>query len=43
MDIDRRKIDLKEPIKALGNYDVTLKLHPEVQVRLRVQVVAEGR
>ncbi|CEP68961.1 Ribosomal protein L9, bacteria/chloroplast [Moorella glycerini] len=42
LDIDRRKIDLKEPIKALGNYEVTLKLHPEVQARLRVQVVAEG-
>jgi large subunit ribosomal protein L9 len=42
VDIDRRKIDLKEPIKALGSYEVTLKLHPEIQARLRVQVVAEG-
>ncbi|OIQ10317.1 50S ribosomal protein L9 [Neomoorella thermoacetica] len=40
--LDRRKIDLKEPIKALGSYEVTLKLHPTVQAHLRVQVVAEG-
>ena len=39
--LDRRKIDLKEPIKALGSYEVTLKLHPAVQARLQVQVVAE--
>ncbi|MDN5361677.1 MAG: large subunit ribosomal protein [Moorella sp. (in: firmicutes)] len=39
--LDRRKIDLKEPIKALGGYEVTLKLHPTVQARLQVQVVAE--
>ncbi|WP_258360648.1 50S ribosomal protein L9 [Moorella sulfitireducens (nom. illeg.)] len=42
VDIDRRKIDLKEPIRALGSYEVTLKLHPEIQARLQVQVVAEG-
>ncbi|MDN5345294.1 MAG: large subunit ribosomal protein [Clostridia bacterium] len=42
LDIDRRKIDLKEPIKALGSYQVTLRLHPEVQAHLQVQVVAEG-
>lgn len=41
-DVDRRKIELKEPIKALGSYEVILKLHPEIQARLRVQVVAEG-
>ncbi|OIQ59243.1 50S ribosomal protein L9 [Moorella thermoacetica] len=40
--LDRRKIDLKEPIKALGSYEVTLKLHPTVQAHLLVQVVAEG-
>lgn len=40
--LDRRKIDLKEPIKALGSYEVTLKLHSTVQAHLRVQVVAEG-
>jgi large subunit ribosomal protein L9 len=42
INIDKRKIDLEEPIKALGNYEVILKLHPEVQARLRVQVIAEG-
>jgi len=42
INIDKRKIDLEEPIKALGNYEVVLKLHPEVRARLRVQVIAEG-
>ena len=38
--LDRRKIVLKEPIKQLGEYEVTLKLHREVSARIRVKVVA---
>jgi large subunit ribosomal protein L9 len=41
-DIDRRKLILPEPIKALGEYDVPLKLHREVTVPLKVKVVKEG-
>ena len=40
-DIDRRKIQLNEPLKALGNYDVTLKLHREVSAKLKVRVIGE--
>ena len=40
-DIDRRKILLEEPIKALGIYDVPIKLHPEVEVKIKVWVVRE--
>src|SRR5947207_3423327 len=29
-DVDRRKIQLKEPIKHLGEFDVPIRLHPEV-------------
>ena len=29
-DIDKRKIDLDEPIKALGIYSISIKLHPDV-------------
>ena len=36
--IDRRTIDLPTPIKELGDYTVTAKLHPEVQAKLQVAV-----
>ena len=42
-DIDRRKIQLNEPIKKLGEYNVPLKLHRDVVVSLKVKVGAEGR
>jgi len=41
-DIDRRKIILPEPIKAIGDHDVPLKLHREVTVPLKVRVIKEG-
>jgi large subunit ribosomal protein L9 len=41
-DVDRRKLILPEPIKAIGDYDVPLKLHREVTVPLKVKVVKEG-
>jgi len=40
-DVDRRKIQLHEPIKKLGEYDVPVKLHREVAVQMKVKVVAE--
>jgi large subunit ribosomal protein L9 len=42
LEIDRKKIDLKSPIKSLGEYDVPLKLHPEVTGTIRISVVPEG-
>ncbi len=39
--IDKRSIDLEEPIKALGIYDVNIKLHPSVTGKLKVWVVRE--
>jgi large subunit ribosomal protein L9 len=39
--IDRRKVNLEEPIKSLGDYKVTVKLHREVSVELPVHVVKE--
>jgi large subunit ribosomal protein L9 len=41
-DIDRRKLILPEPIKAIGEHDVPLKLHREVTVPLKVKVAKEG-
>ncbi|WP_019004964.1 50S ribosomal protein L9 [Cohnella laeviribosi] len=39
--IDKRKIDLDEPIRTLGVTKVPLKLYPEVKGTLNVQVVEE--
>ena len=41
-DIDRRKIQLPEPIKKIGEVEVPIKLHRDVVVKLKVKVVAEG-
>ena len=38
LDIDKKKIQLSEPIKNLGTYDVTVKLHPQVSATLKVRV-----
>ncbi len=40
-EIDRRKILLEEPIKELGIYPVSIKLHPEVEASIKVWVVKE--
>jgi large subunit ribosomal protein L9 len=39
--IDRRKIALDEPIRTLGEYKVTLRLHREVPAEITVRVVRE--
>ena len=41
-EVDRRKIILPEPIKAIGDHAVPLKLHREVTVPLKVRVAKEG-
>ncbi len=40
LDIDKKKIVLPEPIKAVGDYKVTVKLHPEVSASLSLKVEA---
>jgi large subunit ribosomal protein L9 len=42
IDIDKRKIHLEEPIKALGEYQVPIRLHREVTVPIKVIVEAEA-
>jgi large subunit ribosomal protein L9 len=42
-ELDRRKIQLHEPIKKLGEFTVPVKLHRDVTVSLKVKVVAEGQ
>ena len=41
-DIDRRKVQLHDPIKKLGEFSVPIKLHRDVVATLKVKVVAEG-
>ena len=40
-DIDKKKIILPDPIKALGIYSVPIKMHSEVEVKVKVWVVKE--
>lgn len=39
--VDKRKVVLMEPIKSLGEFDVTLNLHHDVHLTLRVEVVPQ--
>ncbi len=41
-EIDRRKIVLAEPLKALGNFEVSVKLHREVTAHVKVKVLGEA-
>ena len=42
-EIDKRKIALADPLKALGEATVPLKIHREVTAQLKVKVVADQR
>ena len=38
LDIDKKKIVINDPIKSLGTYEVSVKLHPKVTGTLKVKV-----
>jgi len=40
--IDRRKLDLANPIKEIGDYIITYKPHPEVPIAFKVSVQPEA-
>jgi len=42
LDIDRRTIDLSDPIKTLGDFEVGVKLHSDVVGKVKVKVEAEA-
>jgi large subunit ribosomal protein L9 len=42
LDIDRRTIELPEPIKTLGDFEVSVKLHSDVVGKVKVKVEAES-
>lgn len=39
IEVDRRKIELVEPIKSLGIYEIGVKLAPDVEAKLKVKIV----
>jgi large subunit ribosomal protein L9 len=41
IEIDKRKIQLEDPIKAIGEYQVPIRLHRDVTVPVKVIVEAE--
>ncbi|HZB88306.1 MAG TPA: 50S ribosomal protein L9 [Terracidiphilus sp.] len=41
-EVDRRKIQLSEPLKSLGDFTVAIKLHREVTAHIKVQVAADA-
>jgi large subunit ribosomal protein L9 len=40
LELDRRRVDLAEPIKTLGDHDVVVRLHRDVTATLKVKVIA---
>ena len=41
LELDKKKMVLADPIKALGTYEIPVKLHPKVTAKLSLQVVEE--
>ncbi|MCF2555511.1 50S ribosomal protein L9 [Faecalicatena contorta] len=42
LEIDKKKVQLKEPIKTIGTQSVPVKLHPKVTAQLKVIVTEEA-
>ena len=42
LEVDKKKVQLKDAIKALGTYEVPIKLHPKVTAKLKVIVKEEA-
>jgi large subunit ribosomal protein L9 len=41
-EIDKKKISIDEPIKRIGIYSVSVKIHPEVNTQVKVNVVSDS-
>jgi large subunit ribosomal protein L9 len=39
LELDRRKLSIDEPIRTVGTHEVGVRLHPEVEFRLTLEVV----
>ncbi|MCL2594901.1 MAG: 50S ribosomal protein L9 [Promicromonosporaceae bacterium] len=38
--VDKRKIEIAQPIKSTGEHEVSIRLHPEVSAKIAVKVIA---
>lgn len=38
-EIDRKKIEVKEPIKSIGQYQITIRIYPEITAKINLNVV----
>ncbi|MDR3641132.1 MAG: 50S ribosomal protein L9 [Humidesulfovibrio sp.] len=43
INIDRRKIEMPEAIRALGDFEVDIRLHPDVHGELKLRVIKHGQ
>jgi len=41
IEVERKQILIKEPIKEVGNYSITVRLHKEVSINIPVEVISE--
>lgn len=42
IELDRRRLSVDEPIRTLGMHEIPVKLHPEVEFRVTVEVVTSS-
>jgi large subunit ribosomal protein L9 len=42
-DIDKRKIELAEPLKTLGSYDIALKLYKGIEPKIKLNIVEKDK
>ena len=40
--VDKRRVELRTPIKTVGSHQINVRLHPEVAATVEVEVVPEG-
>ncbi|HAM38345.1 MAG: 50S ribosomal protein L9 [Elusimicrobia bacterium RIFOXYC2_FULL_34_12] len=41
-DIDKKSIIIKDPLKELGAFDISVKIHPDVSAKVKVWIVKKG-
>jgi large subunit ribosomal protein L9 len=42
VELDRRRVHLDEPIRTVGVHQIAVRLHPEVEAQVTVEVTAQG-
>lgn len=39
VDVDKKKIEIKDPLKTVGTHDVVIRVHPEITTTIKVTLV----